>query len=478
MEEITRGSIPSAKIGMYAVLLVAALVSGSALFGGLQAGSFSYGSADSEYQVKQINLPSSESYDCREEGFRCAEEQVEKDLKECHDPWQPWNALSSMNCEFKSNGTENLTLVSDSANYYTEDLYQKSYKTRNYSVNPGAWDLEFLPNGKAIWTTKNGGLYKGIDSEEKLASIDVVDKTENGLLGIAIDPDFERNGFLYAYYAESRSAEMSDEDHQRYNYKLSKFELENGELKERDVLLRNLGSVYHSGGRIEFGPDKKLYITAGDANRRYQTANLSFLGGKILRINRNGSIPKTNPFEESPVYSYGHRNPQGLAWKPETGNLYSTEHGPWRHDELNHIIKGEGYGWPYKKCGEVTQIPRESSPKRFAEDLKNNNDPVHCWQNYTMAPSGMTFVNDTDSRWHGQLFLTGLRGAHIAKVNVRNGSLLDYKIFYVSDNTRQVDLRLRDVEYNDGSLFVVGDSRGIAEIKPPRSSDIFPVEIT
>jgi glucose/arabinose dehydrogenase len=113
-----------------------------------------------------------------------------------------------------------------------------------------------------------------------------------------------------------------------------------------------LGGANHDGGRLAFGPDGTLYATTGDAWDRARAQELDSLNGKILRLNADGTIPADNPFSGSPVYSYGHRNPQGLAWQPGTGVLYSTEHGPSGemgaccHDEVNRIVAGGNYGWP------------------------------------------------------------------------------------------------------------------------------------
>jgi len=164
---------------------------------------------------------------------------------------------------------------------------------------------------------------------------------ETGLLGIATDPDFETNRYLYAYYTYGGQ--------EKFQNKVVRFK-ENG---EEEVLLDNLpAALIHNGGIIAFAPDKTLYIGTGVDNPiMKQSQNVAFLGGKLLRINRNGSIPKDNPFPSSPVYSFGHRNIFGLAFHPHTGKLYVTDVGPDRNDEINIIEKGGNYGWP-----EVTGI--------------------------------------------------------------------------------------------------------------------------
>ena len=149
------------------------------------------------------------------------------------------------------------------------------------------------------------------------------------------------------------------------------------------------GAAQHSGGRLEIGPDRKLYATTGDAVSAHEAQDVAFLGGKVLRLDLDGSVPADNPFPESPVYSRGHRNPQGLAWEPD-GDLFTSEHGPWRFDEINRVRAGGNYGWGAYSCDEkMPRIP-ESGRVRF---------PIVCFETWTAAPSGMVFVTDAGSPW-------------------------------------------------------------------------------
>lgn len=135
--------------------------------------------------------------------------------------------------------------------------------------------------------------------------------------------------------------------------KVARFKDDGDKLSGETTIIDQIPAAqYHAGSRLGFGPDGKLYITTGDATDRQLAQDLDSLAGKILRVNRDGRIPSDNPFSESPVWSYGHRNPQGIAWHPETDELYSIEHGPSTFDgppggdEVNHIVKGGNYGWP------------------------------------------------------------------------------------------------------------------------------------
>ncbi len=226
------------------------------------------------------------------------------------------------------------------------------------------------------------------------------------------------------------------------------------------------GSLAHPGGRLEFGPDGLLYATTGDGGKVALAQDPDTLYGKILRIHPDGTIPDDNPIPGSPVYSRGHRNPQGLAWQPGTLALYESEHGPWRFDEVNHIVPGGNYGWKALKCDQ------ENSPIEILGEVRS---PAVCFDQWTMGPSGMTFVDDPDSPWFGDLFLTGLRGGHLRRLRFDGDRVAESEIFFFSggrypgDELRnKLSLRLRDVEYRDGSLYVLGDIRGLVQITPLR----------
>ena len=159
------------------------------------------------------------------------------------------------------------------------------------------------------------------------------------MLGIVLDPTFDENHYLYLYYTYSEFLT-------NYN-KVVRFTEKNNRLFDELVLLDKIpGAGIHDGGRIKFGPDGKLYITTGDAANGSLAQDLNSLAGKILRINPDGTMPNDNPFEDSPVFSYGHRNPQGLDLNPFSGKLVAAEHGQNAHDEINVVESGKNYGLP------------------------------------------------------------------------------------------------------------------------------------
>lgn len=270
------------------------------------------------------------------------------------------------------------------------------------------WELIFVPDGR-IFFTERKGLIRIIENgklkDEPLAEINVLNIGEGGLLGLAPDPEFSDNHYVYAYYTYRGPLG------QILN-RVIRLTERNGKAGDQFVVIDNIpGGGNHDGGRIKFGPDGKLYITTGDAGSSDFAQDRSSLAGKILRINPDGSIPNDNPIEKSPVFSYGHRNPQGLAFHPVTNRLFATEHGPLAHDEINLIEKGSNYGWP-----SVRGISNNSSYI----------DPIAESGNDTWAPSGATFYNgNIFPQWENDLFFAGLRGEGVWRVEINDSGRVE-----------------------------------------------------
>ena len=252
------------------------------------------------------------------------------------------------------------------------------------------WSIAFLDDTPLV-SERDSGRVLELDGEgngREIATIaGVVARGEGGLLGIAV-----HDGYLYAYFTASGEN------------RVERFELigEPGSLSlgEAETILDGLPAAgVHNGGRIAFGPDGMLYVTAGDANDRASAQSLDALSGKILRLTPSGDVPDDNPFAGSPVYSYGHRNPQGIAWDAE-GTLYASEFGQNTWDELNIIEPGGNYGWP--------QVEGIAGQEGFI-------DPVQQWRPSDASPSGIAIAADT-------LYIANLRGQRLRAVPLADPS--------------------------------------------------------
>lgn len=290
------------------------------------------------------------------------------------------------------------------------------------------WAIDFLPDERLIFTQRNGKLSIIENGTVKIvAQLNVSEVSESGLLGVAVDPDFISNHFIYLYFT------LNDGN------RVSRFTLSDG-LRDETVLLDKIPNAqFHDGGRMKFGPDGYLYITTGDATIPSSSQDKNLLSGKILRIRKDGTIPADNPFGNE-IYSYGHRNPQGLAWHPVSGKLYASEHGQSSNDEINIIEKGKNYGWPTAECDEVST------------EFTN---PIRCFSEFTLAPSGIAFLDDG-------LYVAGLRGTQLRKI------ILDAEGRIIGEEELFSDLgRIRDVVEHNGSLYIATsnrDGRGIPRL--------------
>jgi len=256
------------------------------------------------------------------------------------------------------------------------------------------WSLAFAPDGRAFFTERAGRV-RLIENNviRTIATLNVAAVGEGGLLGLALDPAFSQNHFLYVYhtYADAQGALKN---------RIVRFTEGGGALADPRVILDGIpGAAIHDGGRIKFGPDGKLYATAGDAGQSSLAQDLNSLAGKVLRMNPDGSVPGDNPFAGSLVYTYGHRNPQGLDWHPVSGKIYATEHGPSGHDEVNILEPGKNYGWPI-----VTGMGNDP---RFVNPLVETGTD-------TWAPSGATFYrSDRLPDLKGAFLIATLRGENL-----------------------------------------------------------------
>jgi aldose sugar dehydrogenase len=208
--------------------------------------------------------------------------------------------------------------------------------------------MQFAPDGRMFFNEVSKGtvrimLADGTLQEEPFVQLRVARRTEMGALGLALDPEFTANHWVYVFYSQARNDNGDPEDN-----RILRFTERDGLATERTVIIKDLpsGICCHNGGRIGFGRDGKLYVTVGDVNDEEKAQNPRRLHGKILRLNPDGSVPSDNPEPQSPVFATGFRNPYGLAFHPVTGVPYITENGEVGHDEINRIVAGGNYGNP------------------------------------------------------------------------------------------------------------------------------------
>ena len=295
------------------------------------------------------------------------------------------------------------------------------------------WELVFLPDRRALLTERPGRVVlfsRGFRSRRVVATLDVDTggRKEGGLLGIALDPAFRRNGLVYLY----RTA-TSDEN-QVLRYRLAGTRL----LLQRKIVGGLEASDSHNGGRIKFGPDRGLWITTGEAYHQELAQDPSSLNGKILRL----PLAKARGAGGRPeIISMGHRNVQGIDWQPGSGRLFITEFGAENRDEVNIIRRGGNYGWP-----EVAG--RDDGGGRYvpaAWDTGSGN----------IAPSGATFVHRRGSAWTGSFVFGTLRGEQLVRLRVSGARVLGTERLFEDRFGRIRNV----VEGPDGALYLLTSNR-------------------
>ena len=302
------------------------------------------------------------------------------------------------------------------------------------------WALAFLPDGRALVTERSGTirLIEQNGQTRILTRVKVHEDDESGLMGLAVHPKFSERPFVYAMYTRREGGRIEN--------RVVRFRFRRNSLTDaRDIVTGIPAGDNHNGGRIAFGPDGMLYIGTGDIFRRDLAQSYDSLAGKILRVNPEGRAPGDNPYPGSPIWSVGHRNVQGLAWHPQTGVLYATEHGPSgevgfsAYDEINVITQGGNYGWP-----RVVGAP----------DVEGYTDPLIAWAEISTPPSGAAF-------WHGDLFVATLGSEALVRIRMNGGRVTGIERWFADKRWFDEDIRsrsgrLRDaVRGPDGALYVL-----------------------
>jgi glucose/arabinose dehydrogenase len=286
------------------------------------------------------------------------------------------------------------------------------------------WGVAFLPNGTALVAERTTGRILEVRRGHRkrlVMRVPGVDTNagEGGLLGLAVSPHYRRDHWVYAYFTSAR------------DNRIVRFHL-GGRL--HPVLTGLRRGVIHNGGRIAFGPDGKLYAGVGETGARGLAQDLGSRNGKILRINPNGSIPRGNPFRGSPVWSYGHRNVEGLAWDRK-GRLWEAELGQDRFDEVNLIRKGRNYGWP------VVEGRGDTHGGRFV-------NPKLTWPTDDASPGGAAIAQ-------GALYVGALQGRGVWRVPLHGTRVGKPRLLFKGRYGRVRTI----VRTPDGSLWLTTSNR-------------------
>ena len=330
------------------------------------------------------------------------------------------------------------------------------------------WEILWGPDNY-IWVSERLGKISRINPNtgeisEVILIADAKEAGEGGLLGMVLDPDFSANNYFYAAY--NYFAAGND-----YREKIVRFTYNPATEKAGNplILFDNIdGANNHNGCRLIITPDKKLIFTTGDAQNTSNSQNVKSINGKTLRINLDGTIPEDNPIQNSPVWTWGHRNPQGLAYSPDGKILYSSEHGPSNDDEINIIIKGRNYGWPNVQgfCNLVTE-------SAFCKD-SNVVEPIFAWTP-TLAVAGVDFYNsDLIPEWKNSILVSSLKASRITQLllDETGTAVLKSTDFFTNQFGRLRDLCISP----EGKVYVATsnrDGRG-----SPRDGDDKIIEIS
>jgi len=324
------------------------------------------------------------------------------------------------------------------------------------------YGLAFLTPQLAIMTEKTGAAYvveKGKRAETPIAGLPAIDtKGQAGLYDVVPHPDYARNGWIYFAFSDpQKNAQGEDVSMTR----IIRGKLKDGALVDQQTVYQAKVETYikaggvHFGGRIAFDKQGYLYFTIGERGQRDHAQSLERPNGKVHRIHDDGRVPADNPFVKTPkalptIWSLGHRNPQGLAFHPVTGQLFDAEHGPRGGDELNLVEKGKNYGWPVITYGmeyngtAITDITHKEGMEQ----------PLAYWVP-SIAPCGMNFYTGKQfPQWQNQLFLSALAGQELRRIEVKGGKVVAQEVIFKNLG------RIRHVVTGpDGALYVMMPTR-------------------
>ena len=324
------------------------------------------------------------------------------------------------------------------------------------------WGMAWLPDGSMLITEKSGILYHLKNGQKtKIKNVPAVyDHGQGGLLDIVLHPNYNKSGWIYITYASTEGEGKGG------NTKLIRAKLKNESLIQIESLYKcspNTTAGQHFGSRIAFDDDGHVYFSAGERGAHFvNPQDISCDNGKIYRLNDDGSIPKDNPFvgkkgAKEAIYSYGHRNPQGLAKHPVTGEIWEHEHGPKGGDEINIIKKGANYGWPIVTYG----IDYDNTTISKIQEKPGIENPIYYWTP-SIAPCGMAFV--TSNRypdWKGHLLVGSLKFQYLELLKLKGKQVIGRQKIATDIG------RVRNVAQGpDGYIYITVEGKGIIKIVP------------
>lgn len=341
---------------------------------------------------------------------------------------------------------------------------KQHYSLELVAADPGIlWGMAFISETEILATEKGGILYyfnQGI--KQKIKGVpEVYVRGQGGLLDVALDPEYNKNHVIYLTLGSSQG-EDSGGNTALYRATL----VENKRLEKVELLYKatpNSRKGQHWGSRIVFDRQGHLYFGIGDrGNREVNPQDLSRDGGKIYRLNLDGSIPEDNPFThksgaKSAIFSYGHRNPQGMATHPQTGEIWVNEHGPRGGDEINRIAAGKNYGWPIITYG----INYSGTPISMKTEQEGMEQPFYYWVP-SIAPSGFAILNSNKyPDWQGDFFVGSLKFEYLERLVIKNNRVVGREKIAPDVG------RVRNVQQSpEGYLYLSVEGQGIYKIVP------------
>ena len=360
-----------------------------------------------------------------------------------------------------------------------ETLTSQEYELSVQTVAEGLdipWGISFIDERTALITEKNGKIFFLIDDklqEEAIANTPkVLNEGQGGLLDIAVDPDYEKTGWIYLAYSHDLEKIEPGQKNSGAMTRIVRGKIINNEWTKQEVIFEAPHEKYrttrhHYGSRIVFDHDGYLYFSIGDRGSQDMAQEVIYPNGKIHRIHKDGSIPKDNPFVKTKgaipsIYSYGHRNPQGISVHPVTGRVWNSEHGPMGGDELNLVKKGANYGWPVITYG----MNYDGTPITKITEKEGMEQPVLHWTP-SIAVCGIEFYKgNLFPKWDNNLFVGALKYQQLARVVIEDNKVVKEEVILRGHG------RIRDVGVSpNGAVYVVSNMPGkILKLTPSNNS--------